>query len=88
MTSEWATRLAGELLWTGFLVSVPLLGITTLVGVLASVVQVVTQISEAALSFVPKLVAAALALVLFGPWMLQVLIRFTTSLWARIPQLV
>jgi flagellar biosynthetic protein FliQ len=88
MTSEWATRLAAELLWTGFLVSIPILGFTTLVGVLASVIQVVTQISEQALSFVPKLLAAALALVLFGPWMLQMLSRFTVQLWARIPQLV
>src|SRR3954468_15571826 len=71
MTSEWVTKLAGELLWTGFLVSVPLLGLTTAVGVLASILQVVTQVSEAALSFVPKLVAAGIGLVLFGPWMLR-----------------
>lgn len=88
MTSEWATKLTAELLWTGFLVSVPLLGITTLVGVIASIVQVVTQISESALSFVPKLIAAALVLVFFGPWMLQMLAKFTAQLWARIPQMV
>lgn len=88
MTSEWATKLAAELLWTGFLVSMPILGLATLVGVAASIVQVVTQISEAALSFVPKLIAAAIALVFFGPWMLQTLARFTVQLWSRIPQLV
>jgi flagellar biosynthetic protein FliQ len=88
MTSEWVTRLMTEMLWTGFIVSAPLLGLTTAVGVLASVVQVVTQLSEAALSFVPKLVAAGLALVLFGPWMLQMLARFAVQLWTRIPQLV
>lgn len=88
MTSEWATKLTAELLFTGFLVSAPVLLVATAVGILASIVQVVTQISESALSFVPKLAAAAIALVIFGPWMLQVLARFTIQLWARIPQLV
>lgn len=88
MTGDWVTKAVSELLWTGFLASLPFLVATTLVGILASAVQVVTQISEAALSFVPKLVAAGLAVVLFGPWALQVVARFTVQLWSRIPQVV
>jgi flagellar biosynthetic protein FliQ len=88
MQGDLAIRVTADLFWTGLMVCLPVLGITMLVGLVVSVLQVVTQIQEMSLSFVPKLVAAGLAVVAFGPWMLRTLCRFTVSLWSQIPSLV
>lgn len=74
-----------DLFWTGLLLSLPLLGLTMLVGVVISVIQVVTQVQEMSLTFVPKLVTAALVLILAGPWMLRKLTQYTVQLWTGIP---
>jgi len=88
MQGDFAARVTADLFWTGLLVCLPVLGITLLVGLAVSVVQVVTQIQEMSLSFIPKLVAAGLAVVAFGPWMLRTLCRFTVTLWSQIPSLL
>jgi flagellar biosynthetic protein FliQ len=88
MQGDLAMRVTADLFWTGLMVCLPVLGITMLVGLVVSVLQVVTQIQEMSLSFVPKLVAAGLAIVAFGPWMLRTLCRFTLSLWSQIPSLL
>ena len=74
-----------DLFWTAMMVSAPVLGITLAVGVVVSLVQVTTQIQEASLTFIPKLVAAGIALILFGPWMLRKLTQFAVQLWTGIP---
>ncbi|WP_426336533.1 flagellar biosynthesis protein FliQ [Pseudoduganella sp. R-31] len=86
MGNDMALRMLSELLWTGLLIAAPLLAVTLLVGLLVSVLQVVTQIQEASLSFVPKLVAAVVVLVVCGPWMLKRLVAFGAGLIASIPQ--
>jgi flagellar biosynthesis protein FliQ len=86
MGNDMALRMLAELLWTGLLIAAPLLAVTLVVGLLVSVLQVVTQIQEASLSFVPKLVAAVLVLVACGPWMLKRLVAFSAGLIASIPQ--
>lgn len=88
MHSDLAMKLTADLLWTGLLVSLPVLGLTMMVGLVISVLQVVTQVQEMSLSFVPKLLAAGVAIIAFGPWMLGTLCRFAVGLWTRIPQLV
>lgn len=88
MTGDLALRMTSDLLWTGLLLSLPLLGLTMLVGLAVSVLQVITQIQEMSLSFVPKLVTAGVAVVVFGPWMLRTLCQFTVQLWSRIPGLL
>ena len=85
MGSDLALQLLSEVLWNALLISAPLMAVTLLVGLLVSVVQVVTQIQEASLTFIPKLVAAVVALVVCGPWMLKRLVGFSTSLIANIP---
>jgi len=85
MSSDLALRMLADLLWNGLLISAPLLAVTLVVGLLVSVVQVVTQIQESSLSFVPKLVAAVVVLVLCGPWMLKRLVAFSAGLIAAIP---
>ncbi|WP_159810456.1 flagellar biosynthesis protein FliQ [Cellulomonas citrea] len=66
----------------------PVLVTSLVVGFVVSLVQSVTQIQEVTLSFVPKAVAAALALLVTGQWMISSLVEFTTSLYAQIPALV
>ena len=87
MDKGLAMRLLADLLWTGLLVCLPVLGLTMLVGLLISIVQAVTQIQEMSLSFVPKLMTAGICLVVFGPWMLRTLVQFTVRLWSGIPAL-
>lgn len=87
MDTGFAMHLLADLFWTGLLVCLPVLGLTMLVGLLISIVQAVTQVQEMSLSFVPKLMTAALALVVFGPWMLRTLVQFTIRLWSGIPAL-
>jgi flagellar biosynthetic protein FliQ len=83
--SELALTLTSETLWTAILLAAPVIGLTTIVGLLVSIVQVVTQIQESSLSFVPKLVAAAAALLALGGWMLTTLARFAERLISNIP---
>ncbi len=84
MGADQALQLLTQLLWTSFLVAAPLLIATLVVGVLVGIVQVVTQLQEMSLSYVPKLVVAFFVLLIFGPWMLNRLMTFSTSLYSGI----
>jgi flagellar biosynthetic protein FliQ len=86
MTGDFATQLLTELLWTALLIAGPLLGLTLLVGLVISVFQVVTQVQEMSLVFVPKILAAVVALAVFGPWMLGKLVSFSANLIESIPR--
>jgi len=86
--SDLALKMTADLFWTGLLVSLPVLGLTMLVGLGISILQAVTQVQEMSLSFVPKLVVAGVVLVAFGPWMLRVLCRYAVGLWSQIPSMV
>lgn len=87
MHADLALKMMSDLFWTGLLICVPLLGLTMLVGVLISVIQVVTQVQEMSLTFVPKLFTAAAVMIVAGPWMLRKLTQFTVQLWSGIPAL-
>ena len=85
---DLAMKMTSDLFWTGLLVCLPVLGLTMLVGLVISILQVVTQVQEMSLTFVPKLVTAGVAIIVFGPWMLQTLCQFAVRLWTRIPGIV
>ncbi|MDA8456945.1 flagellar biosynthetic protein FliQ [Acidovorax sp. GBBC 3334] len=87
MTADLALRMMSDLFWTGLLVCLPILGLTMLVGLLISILQVVTQVQEMSLTFVPKLLVAGGVMVFFGPWMLKKLGQFATQLWTNIPSM-
>jgi flagellar biosynthetic protein FliQ len=87
MHADLALGMASDLFWTGLLVSLPVLGATMLVGVLVSLLQVVTQVQEMSLTFVPKLLTAGAVVVVAGPWMLGRLRQFTVHLWTGIPNM-
>ncbi len=72
-----------EALTVGFLIGAPVLATTLVVGVVVSIIQAATQVNEATLTFVPKLVAVFVALLLFGPWMMATLLDFSAGIFAN-----
>jgi flagellar biosynthetic protein FliQ len=70
------------------MLAAPLLLTALVTGLLVGAFQAATQINEMTLSFIPKLLALALALVITGPWMLKVLVSYTRELFASIPGLI
>lgn len=85
MSPDQSISLMSQLLWKAVLLSAPLLLTVLAVGLLVSVLQVVTQIQEMSLTFIPKLLAAVAVLVVGGPWMLRQLVAFSTALIRDIP---
>jgi len=74
-------EIARQAIYTGVMVSAPLLGLGLIVGMLVAVFQATTQINEQTLVFVTKILATALAVILFGTWMIETLMNFTISLY-------
>ena len=74
-------RLLAETLVASVKVSAPFLIATLVVGLLVSILQVVTQIQEMTLTFVPKLIAVGLVCLLLGTWMLAVMVEFATHMF-------
>lgn len=85
MTPDLALKLSQQMLWTAALVSGPVIGISMLVGLIVSIFQVVTQIQEMTLTFIPKMFAILFVLIALGPWMLATLVQFGTTLFTNIP---
>jgi flagellar biosynthetic protein FliQ len=70
------------------LVSAPLLLVALIIGLIVSIFQAATQINEATLSFIPKLVGVFIALVIAGPWMLSVMLDYMRQVFTGIPNMV
>jgi flagellar biosynthetic protein FliQ len=87
MNMDLALQLMTSLLASAVKISAPLLVAVLTVGLIVSVFQVVTQIQEMSLTYLPKLSVAVLVLLLGGPWMLRQLMSFTIKLWSGIPQM-
>jgi len=88
MNAQMVLTMGQEALWMMLLISAPVLGIILLVGLLVSLFQAVTQINEATLAFVPKLVAAMAVFAIAGPWMLTSLIEYIRRMLEAIPSAV
>lgn len=85
MTGDAALQLVSRMLWAGVSIALPLLVITMIVGILVSIFQVVTQIQEVSLSFIPKILTVVLVLVVLGPWMLKKLVSYSVAVISGIP---
>jgi flagellar biosynthetic protein FliQ len=70
------------------MVSAPLLLVALIVGLIISIFQAATQINEATLSFIPKLVGVFVTLVVAGPWMLSVMLDYMRQVFTGIPGLI
>ena len=88
MTPEIAVGLVGHAVQITALIVCVLVVPSLLGGLLVSVFQAATQINEMTLTFIPKLLAMFLVLVLAGPWMLRTLIEYTTRLLSSIPNMI
>lgn len=88
MTPQMVIALGREALTVTLLVAAPMLIFGLLIGLVIAIFQAITQIHEMTLTFVPKILAVALALLVFMPWMINKLVDFTTHVFELIPTLV
>ncbi|HHT68938.1 MAG TPA: flagellar biosynthesis protein FliQ [Firmicutes bacterium] len=88
MTDATVVSLAREAVLTILLVAGPALLIGMLVGLLVSIFQATTQIQEQTLTFIPKIVAVLVSIVVFGPWMIRNLVDLAERLFANLPMYI
>ena len=88
MSPETIVEIGQRALEIMLLLAMPLLLVALVVGLLVGIFQAATQINEMTLSFIPKLIGMAAALVITGPWMLNQLISYTRTLITSIPDLI
>lgn len=87
MTPESVLALAHRAMYVALLLTAPPLVISLVVGLLVSFFQAATQINESTLTFIPKLVAIAVTLVIAGPWMLSIVLDYMREMFTSIPSL-
>jgi flagellar biosynthetic protein FliQ len=87
MTQTFLQGLLTQIMVVSLKLALPTLVACLAVGLVISVLQAVTQIQEMTLTFVPKLVAVAVIMVVAGPWMLNTLLTFTESVYDQIPNM-
>ena len=88
MNQDVVVSLTMDAMQLAFKVAMPLLLVGLAVGLLVSIFQAVTQIQEQTLSFIPKILAVGVVIVVLGPWMLDQLLNYTEQLYAAIPKLI
>jgi flagellar biosynthesis protein FliQ len=87
MNPEFAVELLKTVIMQAVLLAAPFLGVAMIVGLVVSLFQAVTSISEQTLSFVPKALCVLALMLLLLPWMIRQLIEFTTAIIDKIPQM-
>ena len=88
MTPETVMTMGRTAMEITLLVSAPLLLVALIIGLVVSIFQAATQINEATLSFIPKLIGIFVALVVAGPWMLSVMLDYMRQMLTGIPGMV
>ncbi|MDR3443396.1 MAG: flagellar biosynthesis protein FliQ [Legionella sp.] len=88
MSNDLAIYLSKQLLWHALLIAAPVILVALISGLLISILQVVTQIQDSSLSFVPKILAVVLMLMLCGGWMLHSLVEFAQTIILNIPEAI
>ncbi len=78
-------EIGAKAMWVTLQVSLPVLGVSLVVGLLVSIFQAVTQLQEPTLTFIPKILATVLVIVVAGPWMMNTMLAYTVELWSLIP---
>jgi flagellar biosynthetic protein FliQ len=84
MSPEFVTGFFFEAIKTAIYIAAPILVCGLVTGILVSMFQAATQINEMTLVFIPKMLAVGFALIVFSPWMLQVIVDFTQNLFMNI----
>jgi flagellar biosynthetic protein FliQ len=77
-------EIGAKAMWVTLELSLPILGVSLVVGLLVSIFQAVTQLQEPTLTFIPKILAVVVVIVFAGPWMMNTMLDFTVELWTGI----
>ena len=85
MSGDLVFQLGQEALMIVLLVSAPMLGLGLIVGLAVSVFQATTSIQEQTLAFIPKIIAVFVAILIFGPWMLSIMVEYVTNIFVNLP---
>jgi flagellar biosynthetic protein FliQ len=88
MTPEFVTSIGKETIEVVLLVSAPVLIAGMAAGLIISIFQAVTQIQEATLAFVPKILIVFVVLLALAPWMMEIMINYTSRIFINIPQYI
>ena len=88
MSGDLVIQLGQEALMVVMLVSAPMLGLGLLVGLLVSVFQATTSIQEQTLAFIPKIIAVFAAVLIFGPWMLRIMVEYIMNIFVNLPSYI
>ncbi len=87
MTDVTVITIMRESLMTIMIVSAPMLGVGMFVGLIISIFQTTTSIQEQTLTFVPKIIAIFVTMIVFGAWMIRTLVNYTTHIFSMIEKL-
>ena len=88
MDQDTVANLATGAMTLALEIAGPMLLVGLVIGLVVSIFQAVTQIQEATLTFIPKIVGVAVLLVILGPWMLDLLVTYAQNLYMSIPQMI
>lgn len=88
MTPESVMMMGTEAMKVALALATPLLLVALVTGLIISILQAATQINEMTLSFIPKIVAVFIAIIVAGPWMLSLLLDYVRTLFSNIPSLI
>lgn len=84
MEQSQIMEVGARAMWVTLEIGMPVLAVSLIVGLLVSIFQAVTQLQEPTLTFIPKILAVVVVIVLAGPWMMNTLLSFTVNLWGGI----
>jgi flagellar biosynthetic protein FliQ len=85
MSGDMVVQIGQQALMVVLMVSAPMLGLGLLVGLCVSVFQATTSIQEQTLAFIPKIIAVFVAILIFGPWMLRIMVEYVMNMFVNIP---
>ena len=85
MSGDLVIQIGQEALIIVLLVCAPMLGLGLTVGLMVSIFQATTSIQEQTLAFIPKIIAVFVAILIFGPWMLRIMVEFFTGIFISLP---
>ncbi len=85
MSGDLVIQIGQEALMVVLIICAPMLGLGLTVGLMVSVFQATTSIQEQTLAFIPKIIAVFVAILIFGPWMLRIMVEFFTGIFTNLP---
>jgi len=88
MTEELVIQVLSDVFYTAFIILLPILGVSLVIGVLISIFQAATSIQEQTLTFVPKILVTAIAIILLMPWIIDKMVGLTHRLFNMFSQVI